>query len=139
MPIKEPTKAKCPSCDRVISKADGCIFTKLIFKENTAAKESPGTTFERYKVGQDPGWENKNWVRCGDCGAKTGFYHHPGCDIEICPRCKDQFIGCDCGLTGAFWYVKERVTPPPRKPKPKPKVTITSAYLVNPATEGGSK
>jgi len=24
---------------------------------------------------------------CGDCGAPKGGYHHPGCDMEVCPRC----------------------------------------------------
>jgi len=34
--------------------------------------------------------------RCHDCGVKIGHYHHPGCDMEICPRCGEQLISCDC-------------------------------------------
>src|SRR5262245_28686447 len=34
--------------------------------------------------------------RCGDCGVAIGKYHHPGCDIEICPRCQCQLISCNC-------------------------------------------
>ena len=36
--------------------------------------------------------------RCHDCGIlnKKGNVHHLGCDMEICPACKDQLIGCDC-------------------------------------------
>lgn len=32
---------------------------------------------------------------CG-CGATPGDLHRPGCDVERCPRCKHQLIGCDC-------------------------------------------
>jgi len=34
--------------------------------------------------------------RCHDCGIKAGGYHHPGCDMEICPRCLGQLISCGC-------------------------------------------
>lgn len=40
--------------------------------------------------------------RCHDCGAKPGHLHHPGCDMERCPKCGSQAIGCDCGLTTIF-------------------------------------
>ena len=33
---------------------------------------------------------------CHDCGCLQGKFHHPGCDMEICPRCKQQAIQCDC-------------------------------------------
>jgi len=33
---------------------------------------------------------------CGDCGVAAGQYHHSGCDLEICPRCRGQAISCDC-------------------------------------------
>jgi hypothetical protein len=34
--------------------------------------------------------------RCHDCNVLVGGYHHGGCDMEVCPRCGDQMIGCDC-------------------------------------------
>lgn len=33
---------------------------------------------------------------CNDCGVRAGAYHHPGCDVEQCPVCFGQAIGCDC-------------------------------------------
>jgi hypothetical protein len=35
-------------------------------------------------------------MKCHDCGVKPGEFHTPGCDMEICPFCKCQLIGCDC-------------------------------------------
>jgi hypothetical protein len=34
--------------------------------------------------------------RCHDCGIVNGNIHHFGCDIERCPKCGDQLIGCNC-------------------------------------------
>jgi hypothetical protein len=37
-----------------------------------------------------------NGGRCGDCGVASGGRHHPGCDMEKCPRCRGQLISCGC-------------------------------------------
>jgi hypothetical protein len=34
--------------------------------------------------------------RCHDCNIKRGGFHHPGCDMERCPKCKGQIISCGC-------------------------------------------
>ena len=33
---------------------------------------------------------------CHDCGCPAGGKHHPGCDMERCPKCKGQLIACGC-------------------------------------------
>ena len=57
-----------------------------------------GEKYEAVKFG-DP-MENlpEDITVCHDCGAKIGEYHHPGCDMERCPKCGSQLIGfhgCD--------------------------------------------
>ena len=37
---------------------------------------------------------------CHDCGCLQGKFHHPGCDMEICPRCKQQAINATVSTTG---------------------------------------
>ncbi len=38
---------------------------------------------------------------CNDCNATVGLLHHPGCDLEECPKCHDQFFASEC-----FWEVR---------------------------------
>ena len=33
---------------------------------------------------------------CKDCGAKDGRFHHPGCELEICPKCGYEVTTCRC-------------------------------------------
>ena len=52
---------------------------------------------------------------CPDCGAKPGEFHIDGCDVERCPKCGEQLLGCGCEVddselmpwTGEWPGVKE--------------------------------
>lgn len=35
-------------------------------------------------------------TKCHDCDTTNGELHELGCDMEICPLCLQQLIGCDC-------------------------------------------
>jgi len=35
---------------------------------------------------------------CHDCSVAAGGVHHPGCDMEECPRCGHQLLSCECEL-----------------------------------------
>lgn len=41
---------------------------------------------------------------CHSCNIlnKEGNYHHFGCDMEKCPRCKKQLISCNCFIEEIF-------------------------------------
>ncbi len=81
--------ALCLECKCGMKESDGCRLFGIPMKD--------GTTGEPIKHGEETrsDW-GRDGQRCHDCGAKPGFYHHPGCDVEECPGCGGQLIGCEC-------------------------------------------
>lgn len=56
------------------------------------------------------GDESSDWqagkYACHDCAAVKGEYHLPGCDVEECPLCHGQALGCEC-IEGETWPDEE--------------------------------
>ena len=50
------------------------------------------------------GSEEEDWGAdkrpCHDCRVIKGQFHVVGCDVERCPVCGGQVIGCDCEYEG---------------------------------------
>lgn len=70
----------CESCRREMTLSVGCTLDRLLLS---------GGSYRRTRV-------SKRSPKCGDCWAPAGSFHHPGCDMERCPRCKHQLIMCGC-------------------------------------------
>lgn len=79
--------APCEICGGRMLKVDGCTWPGVY---------SRGKYYKRIKYGsEDFAWPDE---RCHDCGAKLGHYHHANCDVEQCPVCGGQLIGCNCEI-----------------------------------------
>lgn len=86
------TAIDCALCGLNFGKATAntCILHKLV--------EFPdGEIMEPIRYG-DPreGCFAEHSERCHDCNVAVGGIHHRGCDVERCPRCFVQIIGCAC-------------------------------------------
>ena len=75
--------AICDWCGREITEADDCSKNREVKFPN--GEKLPAIP---YPADED--------VRCHDCGVMPSSYHHPGCDMERCPRCGGQLISCGC-------------------------------------------
>jgi hypothetical protein len=77
--------AKCKRCKKEMCDLNTktCAYEVVEFPDGT--KMSP--------IPYNPPDPN---IRCHDCGIAAGGVHHVGCDMEICPRCGGQFLGCSC-------------------------------------------
>lgn len=84
-------KAKCKYCGKVMLECDGCDESTLIMNN--------GEEYDRIPVGDEDDFYNyvdDEDLRCHDCNALYGHYHHSGCDCETCPVCHEQLLSCDC-------------------------------------------
>jgi len=87
--------AICEECGQEMQQADSCTYDLILFEKNG----------QRYTRSREH-FDEPNG-RCHDCGIKHGGVHHFGCDVERCPKCGLQLIGCDCqGKT--VWFAKSK-------------------------------
>jgi len=74
--------AICQDCEQEMGTATSCTVDAFVLQ---------GRRYDRQRTRRPIGPDG----RCGDCGIVRG-YHHTGCDLELCPRCRGQFISCGC-------------------------------------------
>ena len=55
-----------------------------------------GVLYSRVPYGAEKDDWNADRVPCHDCRVVKGQLHVPSCDVEQCPACGGQAIGCDC-------------------------------------------
>jgi len=75
--------AICEWCEKEMLDVDSCI-QEVEFPDGTTMQAVP---YDPYHHAAQ---------RCPDCGVKGGGLHHPGCDMERCPKCEGQLITCGC-------------------------------------------
>lgn len=88
-----PTETKYATCScGVEMKPDnaGCRDTHLVLN-GKGKKGAGGKRYARIR--------HNERECCGDCNATYGRVHHFGCDLEQCPKCGGQLLGCDCNWT----------------------------------------
>jgi hypothetical protein len=75
--------AICQDCEQEMLEASSCTVDALILDGRRFARDRARGPFG--VVG-----------RCPDCGVDDRGYHHLGCDLEDCPRCRRQLLSCGC-------------------------------------------
>jgi hypothetical protein len=94
--VSAPTRSRVPY---------GAEVHKGLRLQFESREPSCGPSVMRWMLGpgadRDPTWPEvlayvREPERCPDCETPKGSFHRPGCDLEECPLCHLQLIGCDC-------------------------------------------
>lgn len=80
--------AVCQWCQQDMHDRVGC--TLEVYRDF-----NDGIVRRRIPYGGEPPPYAEDQV-CHDCLVPQGRLHHPGCDMEACPRCEGQAMTCGC-------------------------------------------
>lgn len=81
----------CPFCEKVMEVGNGCTVEEY--------DDMEGGPYQRITYSNETrcGDDFKDTrVFCHDCNVTPGQFHHPGCDMEECPKCHGQAVSCGC-------------------------------------------
>jgi hypothetical protein len=74
--------------------------TDIVISQRQTHFEIGGLRYPRFRYGEEPGWLEHSAdfasIPCHDCGVVKGQYHAENCDVEECPKCRGQLLGCGC-------------------------------------------
>ena len=77
--------SKCKACNREMLGQVSCTVPTLVVN---------GKVLARIRYGDEP--DSEATAPCHDCATPVGGIHHARCDVERCPDCGRQRIGCGC-------------------------------------------
>lgn len=86
----------CPDCKQEIISSKGCSSVYLLISGNKYKRLTGG--YEKGKNFEKDLTKSGEGLKCDDCGALEGNFHHFGCEREICPIHKVPMVGCDCDM-----------------------------------------
>ena len=83
--------AKCKLCGKEKGSSASCVEHHIrIAGEYFKAVPYKARNKTLYEI------QNNIVKRCPSCGVKEGGYHHIGCILEVCPKCKKFWLSCSC-------------------------------------------
>ena len=86
-----PYEVLCEACGGDMQKVWSCTARLYVIDGDPYCAIPYGAASEGWDLLPFPIHEH-----CNDCGVLVGGIHHPGCDVEVCPACEGQRLGCDC-------------------------------------------
>jgi hypothetical protein len=82
--------AKCVACGKEMRTGESCSEEIIHLADGDYPRIALGAEGDEWWLGTPVPSE------CHDCAVQQGGIHHAGCDMEMCPRCSGQFLGCGC-------------------------------------------